>query len=381
MHKSERLISLDIFRGFTLACMILVNNPGSWSYIYPPLEHAEWFGLTPTDLVFPFFLFIVGVAIKLSLDNYLLRGASRKELMGRIFRRTLLLFALGLLLNVFGKFDLATFRIPGVLQRIAVCYFAASFIYLGAVRRIEDRVEVSWKSPALIGIALLVAYYLLMTFVPVPGYGAGQISSPPGNLAAYIDRLVFGAHLWQHSKTWDPEGILSTLPALATTLSGVLTGWWLKTNQSKVKIFYGLMGAGAAAAVLGLLTSFLMPICKKLWTPSFMLVTSGLALLVFGLIFYAADVKGNRFATQPFLVFGANSITAYVLSSLGAGLMWKININIGGEATTIQGLVYEQTLQPIFGDYLGSLMFALLYVGLWWGVMALFYKKKIFIKI
>jgi len=380
VQKSERLVSLDIFRGLTIAAMILVNNPGSWSHVYAPLKHAEWFGLTPTDLIFPFFLFIVGVAIKLSLDKYLVGDAPRLLLWRRIVRRTLLLFGLGLLLNLLSNFNLATWRIPGVLQRIAVCYFFASLLYLAAARRNSDA-QASWIPVALITAALLITYYLLMTFVPVPEYGAGQLNSPPGSLAAFIDRQVFGAHLWQYSKNWDPEGLLSTLPALATTLTGLLTGWWLKSGHQKQKIFYGLMISGLISVIAGLLFALLMPIGKNLWTPSFMLVTSGLALVIFGLIYFYADVKEKRRWSKPFLDFGANAIAAYVLSSIGAVLLWKITLNIGGQSTSIKGLFYDMILQPVFGFYLGSLVYALLYVALWWWVMAMFYKRNVFIKI
>jgi predicted acyltransferase len=381
MHSSERLISLDIFRGLTLAAMILVNNPGSWAHMYAPLKHAEWFGLTPTDLVYPFFIFIVGVAVKLSLDNYLLRAAPRAKLIGRILRRTFLLFALGLLLNMFANFDLSTLRIPGVLQRIAICYCAASFIYLASVRRVDKRVEASWKPFVLIIALLLGGYYLLMTFIPVPGHGAGQIASQDGNLAAYIDRLIFGAHLWQYSKTWDPEGILSTLPALATTLTGVLTGWWLKSQRPKDAIFKGMIFAGVVGTLVGFASSFMMPLCKKLWTPSFMLVTSGFALILLGLIYYYADIKKKSWGSRPFLVFGSNAITAYALSSLGAALMWKISLPIDGRLMSLNEIVYGHLFNPFLGDYFGSFMWSVFTVIVWWGIMSIFYKKRIFIKI
>src|SRR3989442_7700137 len=211
-NKSERLISLDVFRGLTIACMVLVNNPGSWSHIYWPLEHAEWNGWTPTDLIFPFFLFIVGVAIPLAFGKRIERGDPRKSLFIKVVYRSAIIFLLGEFLAGFPYFHLSTIRIPGVLQRIAVCYFFAGIIYLTTRRR----------TIVIISIALLVVYFIVMKHVHWNGYYVGDLSKE-GSLASIIDRKAFGPHIWKQGIVYDPEGILSTIGALATTVFGILT--------------------------------------------------------------------------------------------------------------------------------------------------------------
>src|SRR5712664_256104 len=205
----SRLLSLDAFRGLTIAAMVLVNNPGTWVAVYAPLTHTRWHGLTPTDVIFPFFLFIVGVAIPLSPPTA-----------GRVLRRAAVIFALGIVLNGLPGFDWATIRIPGVLQRIAVCYLVAGVLFL----------VTGWRTHAFVAAGLLLGYWVVMTAVPVPGYGAGDLGKA-GNLAAYLDRALLGSHLWQAAKVYDPEGILSTAPAVATALLGVLAGHWLRGGQ------------------------------------------------------------------------------------------------------------------------------------------------------
>jgi predicted acyltransferase len=226
--KETRLTSLDVFRGATIAGMILVNNPGSWSYVYPQLRHADWHGWTFTDLIFPFFLFIVGVAIVFSFSRRVELGYSRVKLFGKVVRRTIILFALGLFLNGFPEFNFSTIRIMGVLQRIAICYFFASVIYLTS--------SVRWQ--AFWSFALLFIYWGLMEFVPVPGIGAG-LYEKGRNFAAYVDSLILKGHMWSATKTWDPEGIVSTIPAISTTLFGVLTGHWLRRREARKKRRFG----------------------------------------------------------------------------------------------------------------------------------------------
>src|SRR5215218_10195796 len=206
----ERLVSLDVFRGITIAGMVLVNNPGSWEHIYWPLEHAAWDGWTPTDLVFPFFLFIVGVSITLALGKRLELGGSNRDVYLKIIKRTLIIFAIGLFLNGFPYFSLAELRIPGVLQRIAVCYFFASIIFLNT--RVRTQVAIT--------IGLLIFYWLLVRLVPAPGFAAGDLTKE-GSLPSFVDRVVFGKHVWAQARVYDSEGFLSTVPAIATTLIGV----------------------------------------------------------------------------------------------------------------------------------------------------------------
>jgi predicted acyltransferase len=381
MSESKRLVSLDVFRGLTIMSMILVNNPGSWQYVYPPLRHAQWNGWTPTDLIFPFFLFIVGVAIKLSLDKYLTTEIIMHKIYFRIFKRTILLFALGLFLNGFPDFDWGTLRIPGVLQRIAVCYMVASLIYLKVAEAEIGKVQVSVLPLFIIIPTLLVVYYVLMKFVPVPGFGAGRIDLPAGNLAAYLDKNIFGAHVWQYSRPGDPEGLLSTIPAIATMLAGLVCGWWLKTEREKMDKLVKMIPAGGACVVLAYLVHPFFPINKNLWTSSYVLLTSGLALVVLGICYYYTDVLGKKLGTKPFIIFGANAITVYFLSSVGADLISRITLPSGGGSMDVKSFLYDYVFQPPFGNYLGSLAFAVGYVLLWLGVMSVFYKKKIFIKV
>jgi len=229
------MVSLDVFRRITIAAMILVNDPGSWSHVYPPLEHAEWNGWTPTDLIFPFFLFIVGVSMTLSFTSRVARGWTRRALALHVVRRSLLIFAIGLFLNGFPDFDFSNIRIMGVLQRIALCYLVGGLLYLATLKKdpARERRVIAGGNISVIGavaVALLVVYWALMTFVQVPGYGAGHLDKDD-SLAAYVDRSVLGGHLWSESKTWDPEGILSTLPAIATLLIGILAGEWLRSDR------------------------------------------------------------------------------------------------------------------------------------------------------
>src|SRR5215467_12114239 len=238
--ETQRLVSLDVFRGITIAGMILVNNPGSWEHIYWPLEHAAWSGWTPTDLVFPFFLFIVGVSITLALGNRLERGGATRDVYLKIVKRTLIIFAIGLFLNAIPEFSLAELRIPGVLQRIAVCYFFASIIFLNTKVRTQIAIV----------IGLLLFYWVLVRLVPAPGYAAGDLTKD-GSLPSYIDRTVFGTHVWAQAKVYDPEGILSTIPAIATTLIGVLTGHWLRTEKTRYEKAAGMFVVGAICVAIG----------------------------------------------------------------------------------------------------------------------------------
>jgi predicted acyltransferase len=371
MPRTERLVSLDAFRGLTIAGMILVNNPGSWSYVYPPLAHAAWHGWTPTDLVFPFFLFVVGVSITLSMSDRVARAGSKKKIYLRIVRRTLILFGLGLFLNGFPFFDLATYRIPGVLQRIALCYFFAAIIFM----------KLGVKGQAVAATALLAIYWLLMKLVPVPGYGAGVLEMD-GNLAAYIDNLLMPGHLWK--PTWDPEGLLSTIPAIATTILGMLCGYWLKTDRDAVKKIQGLLAAGVIGVALGQLMNLWFPINKNLWTSSYVVFTAGCALLLLALCYWLIDHLGYRRLALPFVIFGVNPITVYVLSGVVASLIDLIRVGPvlpGGSRATLKDYVYDNFFATWAGPMNGSLFFALFFVLLMFIPIWVLYKKNIFIKI
>jgi predicted acyltransferase len=365
----ERLASLDLFRGITIAGMILVNNPGSWEAIHPPLAHAEWHGWTPTDLVFPFFLFIVGVSIALALGRRVESGGAARGLYLKIIRRAVVIFALGLLLAGFPRYDLDTLRLPGVLQRIAVCYLIASVIFLNT----------KWRAQALIAAALLLIYWALMTLVPVPGFGAGDLSME-GNLAAYLDRALLGQHTWK--PLYDPEGILSTIPAIATTLAGVLTGQWLRSHRSEFEKVAGLFVAGACAVVSGWAWGLWFPVNKALWTSSYVLLTAGLALQLLAVCFWLVDIKDRRRWAKPFFVFGTNALAVYFLSELFSRLISLDTFTrpSGGPAD-LKTLIYENAFASWASPVNASLMYACCVVLLWLCVAGVLYRNRIFIKV
>ncbi|HGY56004.1 MAG TPA: DUF5009 domain-containing protein [Caldithrix abyssi] len=367
----QRLISLDVFRGATIAAMILVNNPGSWSTVYPPLLHAEWHGWTFTDLIFPFFLFIVGVAIVYALGRQMEKGVSLAVIYKKIVRRTLILFLLGLFLNGFPYYDLSTLRIPGVLQRIAVCYFFSSVIFL----HFKKKGQIGWV------FVLLLGYWALMEWIPVPGVGAGSYARG-ANLSNYIDSILLGSHVWKSSAPWDPEGILSTLPAIATTLIGVLTGSFLKSKRdAKDKSIYMLI-SGNALFLLGSIWHYWMPVNKQIWTSSYVVLMSGLALIVLGTFYYLIDVRKIQWFTKPFVVYGANAITVFVLSGIVGRLLYIIKFtDQSGKAVTLKTIIYKNLFTSWLSPYNASLAYALCFIALTYLAMWLLYKKKIFIKI
>jgi predicted acyltransferase len=361
-----RLYSLDAFRGLTIAGMILVNNPGSWSHVYAPLRHAEWHGWTPTDLIFPFFLFIVGVAIPFSFGKRMERGDSRRGLMLHVVRRAAILFGLGLLMRAVPRFDFETLRIMGVLQRIGLVYLFAAPAYLFLSRR----------GRVLVTVLLLLGYWALMTLVPVPGYGAGDLS-PDGNLAAYLDRMILGHRLW--AGTWDPEGLLSTLPAVGTTLLGIFTGEWLRSEASNGEKVVGMMVTGVAGILLGFLWSLFFPINKGLWTSSYVVFTAGAGLLLLGGFFWAMEIKGRRAWAQPFVIYGMNAIAVFVASGMVAKQMGLTRV--GPEGISLKSWIYEALFASWAGPLNGSLAFAISYVLVWLAIMWILYRRRIFIKI
>jgi predicted acyltransferase len=363
---SSRLLSLDVFRGITIAGMVLVNNPGTWESIYWPLRHAEWHGWTPTDLVFPFFLFIVGVAIALSLGNQAESGGSRRDLYLKIVKRSLIIFGIGLFLNGFPYFSLSELRIPGVLQRIAVCYLFASIIFLNA--RLRTQIAIA--------IALLLIYWVLLAFVPAPGFVAGDLTKE-GSLPSYVDRAVLGKHVWAQAKVYDPEGLLSTIPALVTALIGVLTGSWLRTEKSRIEKAAGMFVAGAVLVAVGWGWNSCFPINKALWTSSYVLFTGGLALQFLALCYWLIDIKEYRRWARPFEIFGLNAIALYV----GAGLMAELFglIKVGGQP--LGGWIYANLFASWASPVNASLAYAISFVLVWLFFMWLLYRRKIFIKI
>lgn len=368
---ASRLVSLDVFRGITIAGMILVNNPGSWEHIYWPLEHAQWNGWTPTDLVFPFFLFIVGVAITLAFGSRVESGRKTRDLYLKVVKRSVIIFAIGLFLNGFPYFGLSELRIPGVLQRIAVCYFFASIIFLTTKVRTQ----------LAIAIALLLGYWLLVKFVPAPGFAAGDLTKE-GSLPSFIDRVVFGKHVWAQAKVYDPEGLLSTIPAVATTLIGVLTGHWLRTKESAYEKVSGLFVAGAVCVAVGWAWNAFFPINKALWTSSYVLFTGGLALQFLAICYWIIDIKGYRRWAKPFEVFGVNAIALYVVADLIAELLGLINLTgADGSKTPLGSWIYDHLFASWASPLNASLAFAITFVLVCLGLMWTLYRRKIFIKV
>jgi predicted acyltransferase len=367
---SNRLVSLDVFRGLTIAAMVLVNNPGTWSSIYWPLEHAEWNGWTPTDLVFPFFLFIVGVSITLAFARRVQEGAVQRALYLKVIKRAAIIFGLGFFLNLFPRFDFATVRIPGVLQRIAVCYLIASLIFLTTKVRTQF----------VIALALLVVYWLLMTRVGAPGFAAGDLSKE-GSLASYVDRIVFGPHVWRQAKVYDPEGLLSTIPAVATTLFGVLTGHWLRSERTRWDKVVGMFVAGAVCVVLGWAWNPFFPINKALWTSSYVLFTGGLALQLLALCYWLIDIQGYRRWAWPFEVFGVNALALFVGTGLMVKLMALIKLPAGdGTQIASQGWIFRKFFLSWATPINASLFYAIAFILLWLFLMWLLYRKRIIIK-
>jgi len=364
-----RMLSLDAFRGLTVAGMILVNNPGSWSASYAPLKHAEWHGWTPTDLIFPFFLFIVGVSITLAFARRVEGSGSKRDMFWKTARRSLIIFGLGLVLAGFPYFNLATIRIPGVLQRIAVCYFFASVIFLWTSVRMQ----------ALIAAALLVAYWLLMILTPVPGYGAGDLSVD-GNLVAFIDRTLLAGHIYKPN--YDPEGIFSTIPAIATTLCGVLAGHWLRASRTPLDKVRGMVVAGVVGVLVGWLWHGWFPINKPLWTSSYVLFTAGMALLLLALCYWLIDIKGWRRWSLPFVVFGVNALIVFFLSGLVGRLLviWKLTRADGSEVA-LKTFIYENLFASWASPINASLAFAICFVMIFLGLMTVLYRRRIFIKV
>ena len=428
-ENTDRLVSLDVFRGITIAGMTLVNNPGTWSSIYGPLKHAEWNGITPTDYIFPFFLFIVGVAIPIAFAKR--QEGPTRDIYYKILSRGAKIFALGLVIYAIPFFgwsetdlsqfwkvlislgftavlylylvdrsklaaivlaatavlililylagtsfvwmDLATVRIPGVLQRIAVCYVVASIIFLNT----------TWRQQAIIGACILVGYWLMMTLIPVPGCDVTTFDDKACNFAAYLDRTILTSdHLWSAAKVFDPEGMLSTLPAIVTTMLGALTGKWLIGERDRVEKANGIFFAGTILAAAGWSWSLLFPLNKALWTSSFVLYTAGLALLTLGVCYWLVDVKRMSWWTKPFVVFGVNALALYVFSGILSNLLGSFTVGgADGKPVVLQEWIYIN-LFLIWADPINaSLAYGLSYVAFWLLMMWMLYRQRIFIKV
>jgi len=374
--QPTRFTSVDVFRGMTIVAMILVNNPGSWKSTYRPLKHAEWHGWTPTDLVFPFFLFIVGVAIVLALKRRVEAGEPRGPLVGKVVKRSAILFALGLFLSgyPFGLFGprgfaelIDTWRIPGVLQRIAICYLVVSLLVLFCrVRTLK-----------VLTVVFLVGYWALMVLVPVPGLGAPNIDDPGGHLSAWLDRAVFGDHLWQQAKVFDPEGILSTIPALATTLFGVFAGLLLVAGSDPVDRVARLFVRGSLLVCCGFAWGWFFPINKAIWTSSYAVFTAGLATCGLALCYWFFDVRDNPAVARFFTIYGVNAIALFVGSGVLARTLAYVKIDGLPLKEVIHGHLFASWMPP----HVASLAYAITWVGGWFLILSWMYRRRLFIKI
>ena len=394
--KRERLLSLDVFRGMTVAGMLLVNDPGSWSAIFPPLEHAEWNGWTPTDLIFPFFLFIVGITTHLSLSARRARGDDDSAIVKQILRRGLIIYLLGFAMAMFPfyqwgaisaipnatpwdriLFRIEHVRILGVLPRIAIVYVCAGLLTL----------RTTVRQQIIIIAVLLFSYWFAMTLIPVPGentIGALLLNTHDRNLAAYFDRLILGtSHTWIGSVTFDPEGPMSTIPAIATAMLGVLAGRWIGLrDKSLLERISGLFAAGAIGMMVGLMWNWAFPINKNLWTSSYVIFTAGMACVALATIMWIVDYTNVRWWTKPFVVFGVNPIVAFVGSGVMARLIYTLwHVNYQGKSVVIQNAIYQIVFLPWLPPRVASLAFAIAFVLLWYGILLVLYKRNIILKV
>ena len=375
----KRLLSLDVLRGITIAFMIMVNNnggPGSW----PFMNHAQWNGLTPTDLVFPTFIFVVGVSVVFAFDARLSRGADRGQLARHTVQRALILVVFGIIVNSFPQFALAHMRFYGVLQRIAVCYLVVGLFYLYDQR-------ISTKVAAL--VAALVGYWILVRWVPIPGVGVPGRDVPfmdmTQNLVSWIDRHVFPYHLYLEPplhNVRDPEGLLSDLPAIGTALIGILTGLWLRSKRSVPAKAGGLAGASILSLALGYLWSLEFPLNKNMWTSSFVLVAAGYSLALFAFTYWAIEQRGWRTGwTWPWLVFGSNAIAAYMFSELLPSALWSIRFHAAGHPTDAMSWAFLHTFEHIPNRGWAAFAYSVTFTAICFVPVWILYRKKIFLKV
>lgn len=422
MQQSQRLISLDAFRGLTVVLMILVNNPGDWGHVYATLLHADWHGCTPTDLVFPFFLFIVGVSVVFSIDK---NTKNKAEMVEKIVLRGLKLFCLGLFLNFYSKIDFhidfvplvlqriiislifialmfgnwerkitwsivigfillclmlmifqigdfGTMRIPGVLQRIGIVYAIISLLYIFT----------SLRTQIICFALILIGYWLLMAFVPVPNGNAANFDKAI-NLASWLDSIILKNHVWVQTKTWDPEGILSTIPAIATGLAGIFAGFWIRLNNKNPKqLIIGLLSAGFVAIIWGLVWNEVFPINKALWTSSYVFYAGGLAAICLAVFYLLIDVWGFKAMFMPLVFFGVNAMTVFFGSGLIPRVLSGVLFLDDAKETNLKAWIYEHGIIPCFEDPINaSLTGALVFLLIWFFILWAMYKNKIFVKV
>jgi predicted acyltransferase len=393
------LLALDVFRGMTIAGMLLVNDPGTWSAIYPPLEHAAWHGWTPTDLIFPFFLFIVGITTHLSIEARRARGDDDGMLMRQIVRRGLIIFLAGLLLNGFPFFTWAAvpgnpdpsfvdrvvdrlynWRIMGVLQRIGIAYMLAALLSF----------RTTLKQQVMIIASLLFGYWFAMTLLPVPpdGFlGVDVLDKPAATLAAYFDRALldwgrYGNHLWINSRTWDPEGPFSTIPAIGTAMLGILCGRWIGSSRPLSERLAGMFAAGSIAMMAGLMWHWSFPINKSLWTSSYVLFTAGMAAVTLATCMWIIDEHRVTGWTKPFVIYGMNPIIAFVGSGITARLIYSVfKVDSGGQQISVQAWIYRTFYASWLAPRNASLLFAVTFVLVWFAILWVLYRRRIFLKV
>ena len=371
MENSKRLQSLDFFRGITIAAMILVNNPGSWAHIYAPFEHAEWHGWTPTDLIFPFFLFIVGVSINLAMSGKKRRNDPKIDIYKRVIRRTLLLIGLGWFMSLFPFFNFSNLRVVGVLPRIGICYLIVTIIFLHS----STRTQIFWT------VFFLFLYWGLMEWYPVPEIGAG-LYEKGANFSNYVDSIFLKGHMWSATKTWDPEGIISTLPAFSTTLFGILTGHLLLSKNEPLKKVQLIIGGGLILTIAGLIWSIWLPINKSIWTSSYSVFTAGLAMICLGISYYIIDIKNWHRGVKPFVIYGMNAITVFVISGLFAKSLALISwTTAAGDTISLKSWIFNTFFLSWLSPINASLLFAIAFIAVFYLLVYVMYQKKIFIKV
>ena len=364
--SKRRLRSLDVFRGVAIASMILVNNPGSWSYVYPPLRHAEWVGFTPTDLVFPAFLFIAGSGTAFSLDRFAERGNAPWPIYVKLAKRVGLLLFFGLFLNGFPNYDWANLRFMGVLQRISLAYGLAALIILNVPRL--------WQ--ILGAIATLFLYWVWLVGIPIPGNAGADPLAEASNWVGYLDQLILGASHMYRGGPFDPEGLLSTLPAVVTVLMGYWAMQWLKAQGNQTFTSVRLGGAGAIALGVGYFWGLFFPVSKPLWTSSYVLVSGGWSLIVLAICFQVVDVMRLRSLGWPFEIMGRNAISIFVGSGIVARILYRTNIGSGEDAPSTYQWLFENGYASWAGPWIGSLLFAITMTLIWWTVSWIMYRNR-----
>jgi len=370
--QKQRLLSLDFFRGLTVAAMILVNNPGNWDYVYAPLEHSKWNGCTPTDLIFPFFLFMVGVSIVYAIGAKKDNKQLHKQIIVKALRRAVTIYIVYAAIHFLFTFNFHHFRILGVLPRIAIVFFICAAIYT----------KFNFNQWCWLFSIILIVYCFLMTVVPVPGYGYA-ILEPGKNLAAWLDNIVLTPnHMWSGTKTWDPEGVLSTLPAVATCLYGMMVGATLKrTDKTEAEKVAWLLTIACFSVIVALIWNNWFPINKALWTSSFVLYTGGLATAGLSIAYWLIDVHNRKKYILPFVAYGSNAITAYVAADVVLAVLGWIHISLHGKTVNLQEYLYQTIFVPNFSPINASLAGAIAYVLILMVPMLILYRKKIFIKV